>query len=179
MTKDAAKLGANGIWLQGIDDGDDVRVDTAVGTEFDSAHGSINLGFVGAGLFNTEYGRAIGIRWFDRLTARQAGAIYTADGHLVQPDRDERGFRRAQSNGPTSSSKPRGVGVDKQVLRGTGCRGYMRITFPGAGGRRSTDGRPRFTAGHSLSSRGTIRIQLALHTLLPVVDGGHVEFESE
>jgi hypothetical protein len=61
LTKDAAKLGANGIWLQGIDDGDDVRVDTAVGTEFDSAHGSINLGFVGAGLFNTEYGRAIAI----------------------------------------------------------------------------------------------------------------------
>jgi len=61
LTKEAAKLGANGIWLQGISDGNDVRVDTAVGTEFDSAHGSINLGLIGAGLFTTKYGRAIAI----------------------------------------------------------------------------------------------------------------------
>jgi hypothetical protein len=61
LTKDAAKLGANGVWLQGISDGNNVRVDTAVGTEFDSAHGSIDLGFIGTGLFTTKYGRAIAI----------------------------------------------------------------------------------------------------------------------
>lgn len=55
---EAAKLGANGIVLEGFDDADTVSVGTGVGTESTSRRGTVAIGIGGAvGMFKTS-GRA-------------------------------------------------------------------------------------------------------------------------
>jgi len=61
LTREAAKLGANGLWLQGIREGKSRQFDAGVGSERDSAHGTIKLGLGGATLFETLYGRRMAI----------------------------------------------------------------------------------------------------------------------
>jgi hypothetical protein len=67
LKEEAAKLGANGVLLQGITDEPGTAVGTGVGTEFYSARGTVNLGLSGSGLLSNRFGRGI--------------AIYLDDGH--------------------------------------------------------------------------------------------------
>jgi hypothetical protein len=61
LKEEAAKLGANGVLLQGITDGPGTAVGTGVGTELYGAHGTIDLGLSGSGLLSNRFGRAIAI----------------------------------------------------------------------------------------------------------------------
>jgi hypothetical protein len=61
LKAEAAKLGANGILLQEIADEPLASVDTAVGTEFSSARGNVDLGLSGTGLLLQKFGRGIAV----------------------------------------------------------------------------------------------------------------------
>lgn len=61
LKEEAAKLGANGVLLQGITDEPGTTVGTGVGTELYSAHGGIDLGLSGSGLLSNRFGRGIAI----------------------------------------------------------------------------------------------------------------------
>jgi hypothetical protein len=61
LKAEAAKLGANGILLQEIADEPLASVDTAVGTEFSSARGNLDLGLRATGLLMRKYGRGIAV----------------------------------------------------------------------------------------------------------------------
>lgn len=61
LAKEAARLGANGIWLQGIRDGGIMQLDAAIAAQSDRAHGDLSLGLGGTGFFGAKYGRAIAI----------------------------------------------------------------------------------------------------------------------
>jgi len=61
LKAEAAKLGANGILLQEIADAPLASVDTAVGTEFSSARGNLDLALSGSGLLLRKFGRGIAV----------------------------------------------------------------------------------------------------------------------
>ena len=61
LKAEAAKLGANGILLQEIADEPLASVDTALGTEFSSARGKVDLGLSGTGLLLQKFGRGIAV----------------------------------------------------------------------------------------------------------------------
>jgi len=61
LKAEAAKVGANGILLQEIADEPLASIGTAVGTEFSSAHGTVDLGLGGSGLLLQKFGRAIAV----------------------------------------------------------------------------------------------------------------------
>jgi hypothetical protein len=57
----AAKLGANGVLLREIADGESASLGAGVGTEYQSARGTVDLGVGVGGLFTPRYGRAVAI----------------------------------------------------------------------------------------------------------------------
>lgn len=61
LKEQAAKLGANGLLLQEIAEEPVETIGTAVGTEHESARGSISLGLSGSGLLLQRFGRGIAI----------------------------------------------------------------------------------------------------------------------
>jgi hypothetical protein len=61
LKEEAAKLGANGVLLQGITDEPGTTVATGVGTQFYSARGTIDLGLSGSGILSNRFGRGIAI----------------------------------------------------------------------------------------------------------------------
>jgi len=61
LKAEAAKLGANGILLLEIADEPLASVDTAVGTEYWSARGNLDLGLGASGLLMRKFGRGIAV----------------------------------------------------------------------------------------------------------------------
>jgi hypothetical protein len=59
--EEAARLGANGIVLQGISDDSSGSFGTSVGTQYEGARGTLDLGFGVSALLLQRYGRAIAI----------------------------------------------------------------------------------------------------------------------
>jgi hypothetical protein len=61
LKEQAAKLGANGIVLQGISDESSGSIGTSVGTQYEGARGTVDLGLGVSSLMLQRYGRAIAI----------------------------------------------------------------------------------------------------------------------
>lgn len=61
LKEQAAKLGANGIVLQGISDESNGFIGTSVGTQHEGGRGTIDLGFGVSALMLRRYGRAIAV----------------------------------------------------------------------------------------------------------------------
>ncbi len=66
----AAKLGANGILLQGITDSPIESIGAAAGTEFIGARGTVELGLGASAPLSEKFGRAIAI-WLQRPDERR------------------------------------------------------------------------------------------------------------
>jgi hypothetical protein len=61
LKEEAAKLGANGVLLQGITDESNGSIGTDVGTNYEGARGTIDVGVGASSLMLQRYGRGIAI----------------------------------------------------------------------------------------------------------------------
>src|ERR1022692_116345 len=71
-------------------------------------------------------------------------------GPCSQPDRQESRLRWTKPNGPNSSTEARSMAVAASASRAPDGSSCIRITIPGAGGRRSIDRRSKFTVTPSI-----------------------------
>jgi hypothetical protein len=60
LQEEAAKLGANGVLLQDLSNGNDATVGAAVATDLPGDHGTVGIG-LGTSVFDTRYGSGIAV----------------------------------------------------------------------------------------------------------------------
>jgi hypothetical protein len=74
MQQDAARLGANGLLLQQITDEPHASIGAGVGTQSESARGTMTLGISTSGVWSSRYGRALAIYLYSTSAPRSSSS---------------------------------------------------------------------------------------------------------